>query len=241
MALFGVTLGAVDEQVRQERGIKERQNAIDLGVGQEAPRPGGQQLEKILKVARLAPESRGQEQALLLRFLARDAVNNFIVRRNIDGVFAPDLTLALGRTKHVTFAIGEVVEENPGQAQRKEGTGHGQGKARRVLHEKTRVEGVDSGNPNKAAPLNFKAGAINNDVNRTHVSHFPQEKLEKVQVLGNGREEETPIHSVAVQRVRAVAKRQASELPKGHAEAAINESFQVEIEDAWIKFSTCQV
>ena len=90
------------------------------------------------------------------------------------------------------------------------------------------MQGVNGWHPHQAAPLNFEPGTIHDDINRTHVSHFPKKEFAEVYVLGQCRKEESPIHGISVQLVGAVAKAQTGQLPKRHGESAIDEPFQIQ-------------
>ncbi len=82
VAFLRVAIGAVEEEVSEEHGIKEGDDTVLEGVGHQAPRPGSDQLKQVLEVSGHAPETRGEQQGFLLGLLARLAVD--------DGVFCLD-------------------------------------------------------------------------------------------------------------------------------------------------------
>ena len=45
------------------------------------------------------------------------------------------------------------------------------------------MQGVNTGDPDEAAPGLVEARAVDDDVNRTHVTNLPDEKLHEVEVL----------------------------------------------------------
>mmetsp|Transcript_31020 Transcript_31020/g.90737 ORF Transcript_31020/g.90737 Transcript_31020/m.90737 type:complete len:337 (+) Transcript_31020:2043-3053(+) len=97
-----------------------------------------------------------------------------------------------------------------------------------MLHEEAGVQRVDGGDPDEAAPLDLEAGPIHNDVNRSHVSHLPEEEFEQIQVLGQCREQEAIVQRVVVEGVRSVAEGQSGKLPVRHGEAAVDEALQIQ-------------
>mmetsp|Transcript_4065 Transcript_4065/g.10320 ORF Transcript_4065/g.10320 Transcript_4065/m.10320 type:complete len:104 (+) Transcript_4065:896-1207(+) len=103
-----------------------------------------------------------------------------------------------------------------------------------MLNEESAVKRVYCWHPDETPPLNFISSSINNDVNRSHVSHFPKKEFDEVEILTQSREKKTPIHVIPTEDIRAIAERKARQLPKRHAETAVDESFQINTKDPWI-------
>ena len=67
---------------------------------------------------------------------------------------------------------------------------------------------------------------------------FPDEELDEVKVLRQGREEESPVHGISVHGIRTIAKAESGQLPKGHGESAVDEALQIQAKDAWVQFGS---
>ena len=175
-----------------------------------------------------APEARRQQEGLLGAGLAGLAVDDFVLGPNELGFLAPHLALATGGAEDVALPVGEVVENDAGHAEHEQGQGGDERQAGGMLHEEAGVQRVHGGDPNEAAPLNLKAGPIHNNIDRSHVSHLPKEEFEQIEVLGQCREQEAVVQSVAVEGVRTVAEGQSGQLPVRHGEAAVDETLQIQ-------------
>ena len=90
VAFLGISLGAIDEEVRQEGGVKEDQDPVPERIGQETPAPRRGQFEKVLEVSRHAPEAAGQEQRRFLRAVARPAIDDCVRGPDEGGFLALD-------------------------------------------------------------------------------------------------------------------------------------------------------
>ena len=175
-----------------------------------------------------APEARRQQEGLLGAGLTGLAIDDLILGRDVLGIASPHLALATGGTEDVALPIGEIVENDAGHTEHEQGQGGHERQAGGMLHEETGVQSVNGGDPNEAAPLNLETGPIHNDVDRSHVTHLPEEEFEQIEVLRQCREHKAIVHRVVIQCVRSVAEGQSSKLPVGHGEAAVDEALEVQ-------------
>ena len=227
-ALLGISLSPVNEQIGQEHAVKQRNDTILQRTGQQTPRPSSRQLKEVLKMSGNAPEARRQEEGLLGAGLTGLAIDDLILGRDVLGIASPHLALATGGTEDVALPIGKVVENDAGHTEHEQSKGGHERQARGMLNEETGVQSVNGGDPNEAAPLNLETGPIHNDIDRTHVSHLPEEEFEQIKVLRQCREHEAVVHGVVIESVRSVAEGQTGKLPVGHGEAAVDETLQVQ-------------
>mmetsp|Transcript_23888 Transcript_23888/g.77042 ORF Transcript_23888/g.77042 Transcript_23888/m.77042 type:complete len:326 (+) Transcript_23888:309-1286(+) len=226
-ALLLVADGAVHEQHGEEGRVEERQRAVRADAGEQAPRPSGRELEEVLRVPRDAPPAGDEEQARVARELAALRVGDVVLGLDGDRLAAPHERRAARLAEALPLQVRLEIECDAEQPDGEDRAGGGPREAGRQLHHAPRMERVDGGHPDQAAPRLVEARPVGDDVDGAHVADLPVEELDEVDKLRRGAQDEARVEP-AVPRVRRGGEGDAGEHPVGHRDAAVDEALHVD-------------
>ena len=178
------------------------------------PEESHDQFRRVVEVPRDAPVA-GQKE---------DARSSFACLQLVLGskqlrLSTPDEALSIRPPYLELLSVGQVVDETRGYAEGKNRDGKNGTETDGVRYEKEADRRVDARNPHQATPADVESGAVDHDVDGTHVPRLPPEELGDVDEL-NGRRYAGTIDE-AVQFVVFDRERTDEQRPDGHAETAV--------------------